>query len=219
LEGKSRVFLKGLLMGTCDIIPGISAGTIAFITGIYLRLINAIKSFSFVLAIDILAWIFGRGRNKNLREDIRKLDLGFLVTLLLGMLTAIILLSRVVSFLLASYFSFTMVFFVGLIIASAGTIFSHIERHHSANMIVALVGLALGVGLVFIVPSGITAPSLGYIFLGGFLAINAMMLPGISGSFILLVMGLYEFMLHAVGNARENSGVLILFIFGCWLRS
>lgn len=212
-NNKFRIFLKGLLMGTCDIIPGISAGTIAFITGIYERLINAIKGFSLVLLWDIILYIIGRGRNKNLRGDIKKLDLGFLLPLLTGILFAIFALSRVISFLLEHYFSYTMIFFVGLILASGKTIFDHIEKHHSANMIYGVFGLAIGISLMWIVPAEIN-PNIYYVFLGGFLAISAMMLPGISGSFILLILGIYGFMLEVLHNLVDRIEFFIAFIVG-----
>jgi putative membrane protein len=208
-----KVFLKGMLMGICDTVPGISGGTIAFITGIYEKLINSIKGFSFLLIFDLILFIFGKGDRRKLKKDISNLNLGFLITLLSGIVMAIFIFSRVMSFLLERHFAFTMVFFVGLIIASAKTIFKHIEKHHSANVVLAFFGLILGVSLAFLVPS-VVEPSLGYVFLGGFLAISAMMLPGISGSFILLVIGIYGFMLNVVKNIFSNFDYIVVFVLG-----
>ncbi len=208
-----NTFLKGVLMGTCDIIPGISAGTIAFITGIYERLINAIKSFSVPFLYDLVLLPFRKEDERRFRDEVKKLDLGFLLSLGAGILTAIFLLSRIMSFLLENYFVFTMVFFVGLILASAKTIFEHIERHHGLNSVVGLIGLVVGISLVFLIPIS-AEPSLLYVFLGGFLAVSAMLLPGVSGSFVLLVLGLYEFILNVINNLFGNLKYVTVFVLG-----
>jgi len=208
-----KVFLKGMLMGICDTVPGISGGTIAFITGIYEKLINSLKGFSFPLLFDCLYFIIGKGDRRKLKKDVAKLNLGFLITLLSGIILAIFIFSRVMSYLLESYFAFTMAFFVGLIIASAKTIFDHIEKHHGANVVLAVVGLVFGASLAFFVPS-VVEPSFGYVFFGGFIAISAMILPGISGSFILLIIGIYGFMLNVVKNVISNLDFFIVFALG-----
>lgn len=200
-------------MGLCDTIPGISGGTIAFITGIYQRLINCIQAFSPRLAGDIFMTLVGKGDKRKLGQDIKRLDLGFLITLLLGIGIAIILFSRVIEFLIDTYAPFLMAFFVGLIFASGIGIFEHIERHHTVNQIIALVGLAIGISLIFLIPQEVV-PSLGYIFLGGFLAISAMLLPGISGAFVLLIMGIYSFMLHVLRDVLGNLSYILIFILG-----
>lgn len=212
------LFLKGILMGICDIIPGISGGTIAFITGIYSRLINAVKSFSPQLVIDFFQYVFRRDKEHLdiLKEDIKKLDLVFLITLGIGIGTAILLGSRVMSFLLKNYFTYTISFFVGLILASSKSIYDKIERHHTKNKLFGLLGLLLGISFVFIIPVNIN-PGLWYVFLGGFLAINAMFLPGISGAFILLILGLYEFILDALHNLLDNINVFVVFGVGAAL--
>ncbi|MFH1802155.1 MAG: DUF368 domain-containing protein [archaeon] len=208
-----KTFLKGLLMGVCDAIPGISGGTIAFITGIYERLINAIKGFSLNFFYGLLLFLIDKGNKKEVKQNLRAIDIGFLVTLLAGILIALIVFSRVMSFLLEGYFSLTMAFFVGLILASAKTIFNHIERHHTVNTIFMLVGLALGISLVFIVPASVN-PGIWYVVLGGFLAISAMVLPGISGSFILLLLGIYQFMINVIKNFPEKIDYIVAFIVG-----
>ncbi|MCA9485414.1 MAG: DUF368 domain-containing protein [Nanoarchaeota archaeon] len=206
-------FLKGMLMGACDVVPGISAGTIAFITGIYERLINAIKGFSPSLILDFVLLIFGKSDRKKFKEDFRKMDLGFLIPLFTGIVLSILIFSHIISYLLENYFSYTMIFFVGLILASAKTIFEHIEKHHTGNILLMFFGLIVGVSLMFIIPANVN-PSLIYVFVGGFLAISAMILPGISGSFVLLVLGLYEFMLNALKNLFSEIGNVVVFILG-----
>ena len=204
------IFLKGILMGICDIIPGISGGTIAFITGIYERLINAVKNISPQLVKDFFSYASKRDapRLSHLKASFRKVDIIFLVILGLGIGTALLIGSRLISFLLENYFVYTISFFIGLIIASSKIIFDHIEKHHTKNIILGFVGLLLGFLLAVLIPVSVT-PTYGYVFLGGFLAISAMFLPGISGAFILLILGLYEFML---GVLHDILGQFLYFI-------
>ncbi len=199
-------------MGVCDIIPGISGGTIAFITGIYARLINSVKSFSPKLVYNIVTYPVNR-RSDSLKEDIKKLDLVFLMILLLGIMSAFLIGSRIIKFLLNEYFAYTLSFFIGLILASSKTIFEHIENHSLKNILFCLLGLILGLLSSMLVPLTIK-PSLGYVLLGGFCAVNAMFLPGISGAFILLIMGLYEFMIGVLNDIRNNISYFLVFIAG-----
>ena len=110
------LFLKGMLMGICDLIPGISGGTIAFITGIYERLINAIKGFNFRLLVDF-------------KKEYKKLDLGFLIVLFAGIIFSILLGSRIIEGLLTNHYAKTISFFVGLILASSFVIYESIKNH------------------------------------------------------------------------------------------
>ncbi len=203
-------------MGICDLIPGISGGTIAFITGIYLRLINAVKSFSFKLIYDLFKFLIGKGRYKDLREDIKKLDLGFLIVLLLGIFSAIFLGSRIIKFLLDNYFSYTLCFFIGLILVSCFIIFENIKNHNWKNILLGVLGFFAGVLFCLLAPVNVV-PSLKYVFIGGFFAISAMFLPGISGAFILLIMGLYEFMINVLHNLSSNLNYFIMFVLGAGL--
>lgn len=212
------LFLKGILMGICDIIPGISGGTIAFITGIYSRLINAVKSFSPKLAGDFFRAIVKRDKQSNtiFKKDIRKLDLKFLITLGAGIAAAFLIGARIIGFLLEYYFVYTILFFIGLILASSIFIFNSIENHSMKNVLFGFFGLLFGLALAIVVPAEIT-PNLTYVFFGGFLAISAMFLPGISGAFILLIMGLYEFMIGVLHNPIENFAYFLVFIIGAGL--
>ena len=132
MKNSVKIYLKGMLMGICDIIPGISGGTIAFITGIYARLINAVKSFSPSLILDLFQYPKNKGK---LIESIKKLDLIFLITLVAGIGTAFLIMSRVISFLLDRYFAFTISFFIGLILASSTVIYKKIENHKPKNIL------------------------------------------------------------------------------------
>jgi len=215
MKNKILIFLKGFLMGVCDLIPGISGGTVAFITGIYTRLINAVKSFSPKLIYDIVTYPINR-KTDRLKEDIKKLDLIFLLILMLGIMSAFLIGSRIIKFLLREYIAYTLSFFIGLILASSKTIFEHIENHNIKNILFCLLGLILGLLSSMLVPL-IVEPSLGYVLLGGFCAVNAMFLPGISGAFILLIMGLYEFMVNVLNDIRNNISYFLVFIAGAIL--
>ncbi len=202
-------------MGICDLIPGISGGTIAFITGIYTRLIDAVKGFSPKLFYDIITYPVSR-KKESLREDIRKLDLIFLLTLVLGITSALLAGSKIIKFLLEEYAAYTLSFFIGLILASSKTIFDHIENHNLKNVLTCFLGLILGV--ILSIPGHLNVtPNLGYVFLGGFCAVSAMFLPGISGAFILLIMGLYEFMIGVLNDIRGNISYFLVFIAGAIL--
>ncbi len=212
MENRFSIFLKGFLMGVCDLIPGISGGTVAFITGIYSRLIGAVKSFSPKLIYDIFTYPIHKKRDR-LKEDIKKLDLLFLLVLMLGISSALLTGSRIIKFLLEDYYAYTLSFFIGLILASSKVIFSHIQNHEIKNISFGLLGFMLGLALCILVPLTVT-PTLGYVFLGGFFAVSAMFLPGISGAFILLIMGLYKFMINVLNDISNNISYFLLFIAG-----
>ncbi len=199
-------------MGVCDLIPGISGGTIAFITGIYTRLIDSVKNFSPKLIYDIFTYPIHKERDR-LKEDIKKLDLLFLLVLMLGIGSALMIGSRIIKFLLMDYYAYTLSFFIGLILASSKIIFNHIQNHNIKNISFGFLGIALGLMLSILVPLNVT-PTLGYVFLGGVFAVSAMFLPGISGAFILLIMGLYEFMINVLNDISGNISCFLVFIAG-----
>lgn len=216
MKERIKLFLRGMLMGLCDLIPGISGGTIAFITGIYEKLINSLKGFSPELFKSIAVFAVGKGNKHDVKENIKKIDLPFLITLVAGIGTAILLFSHGIAYLLEEHFSLTMAFFIGLILTSAKVIFDHIEKHHSWNVFFAALGFIGGLSLLWAIPAEVN-PSLWYVLLGGFVAICAMILPGISGSFILLLMGLYQYMLEAIQNPLMNLKTIIVFLIGAVL--
>jgi putative membrane protein len=198
------LFLKGFLMGIFDIIPGISGGTIAFILGIYLRLMNAIKN---ITPKNIIYSI----KNPKL---FKKFDYHFLIILFLGIITAIFTTSKLIVHLLGTYQNITLIFFVGLILASSKIIYKDIDNHKIKDKFFVIIGLTIGIMVAFLSPSSISDPSYSYILFAGFLAISAMFLPGISGSFILLVLGVYEVILSSLHNLREKHLIIIAFLMG-----
>lgn len=217
---KLSVFLKGMLMGVCDLVPGISGGTIAFVTGIYERLIrdvSRILSFSAIWTILVVSFMFLVKPKENFakaKKVYKKYDIMFLVTLFLGIILAIVLGSRIVLFLLEKHFDFTMSFFVGLIVASSVVIYKKIDDHKLNDRLVGVFGFILGGLLLFLVPVSLNI-GFGYVFLSGFVAISAMFLPGISGSYLLYILGSYEFVLHAVKDF--DFEIISVFVLGAIL--
>lgn len=210
-----KIFLKGILMGICDLIPGISGGTIAFITGIYIRFITAINNLFTYIGKDIVRYLTLREKitTKKIKHDAQRLDLVFLATLFSGILIAVFLGSQTIKFILDDYFVCAISFFIGLILASSKIIYDKIEKHNLRNSIFAFIGFLAGVAASYIIPLSVT-PNLPYVFVGGFFAISAMFLPGISGAFVLLIMGLYEFLIDALNDIWGHLHYLVIFLLG-----
>jgi len=203
-------------MGACDTVPGISGGTMALITGIYQRFIESIKnniSKNFLLMIKALIV----KDTKTFKTLYQKSDIKFLLTLLFGIFTAIFLASKIILSLLENYPAYTLSFFIGLILASSIIIFKEINVHNKNNYISGTFGLVLGLSLIFLIPKTLTVVPLTYVFLGGFLAVSAMFLPGVSGSFVLLVLGLYEIVYNSIHSISENKLLLTTFAAGAIL--
>ncbi|MDR1348977.1 MAG: DUF368 domain-containing protein [Prevotellaceae bacterium] len=184
------IFFKGIAMGAADVIPGVSGGTIAFITGIYERLIDAIKSIN-IKNIKLLL----KGRFK---EFCISVDVAFLGVLLGGIAISFVSLAKLMTFLITGYPLFVWSFFFGLIVAS--TVF--VARSVNWNIKTVATFIIFTVIAFFITSPENTPLSSSseywYIFLCGAIAICAMILPGISGSFILVLMGQYMFMMEAL---------------------
>jgi putative membrane protein len=211
-----KLYLKGLLMGVCDLVPGISGGTIALITGIYERLIKAIYHINPSTVIQFIKALFTLNKSQ-IHTIFKKVDGAFLLILFAGVISAILLGARLMSFLLAFYAPFVLSFFIGLIIASCKGVYQEIQTHSKLNSIFILLGFITGIALAFLSPQHLSNPSLLYISISGFLAIMALFLPGISGSFILLILGLYEFILKAVHNPFAHLDIFISFAIGAIL--
>lgn len=208
-----KTFIKGFAMGTSDVVPGVSGGTIAFITGIYEKFIHSIKNFTTKEFIQ-MKLKFLKGDFKGFKKDFIELGFNFLFTLLFGLFLAIFVMSKLLLYLLSTYQSFTLSFFVGLIIASILFIKKEIKHHNTQNYLVAGIGLLCGLSLIFLNTTNMLSAPLYYIGLGGFLAISAMFLPGISGSFILYVLGLYNIVYGAIHNITRDWKILVSFAIG-----
>lgn len=197
------LYLKGIAMGSADVVPGVSGGTIAFITGIYTELLDSIKSVD----IKALQTLIKEGPKAAWQH----INGTFLVTLLAGILTAIVTLAKVIHYLLDNHAVLLWSFFFGLILASSLHMFKQINQW-SWDKFIALVAGALIAGFISITsPTSIEASYLN-IFCAGSIAICAMILPGISGSFILLLMGLYAPILAAVKGIQLD--VMVIFSLG-----
>ena len=183
------VFLRGVMMGAADIVPGVSGGTIAFITGIYDTLIDSIR------AVD--ATFLRQVASLDFTAAWRHVNGGFLLALLAGIATSIFSLARLISWILEHYPVPLWAFFFGLILASALLLLREVERWTLAPAACLVTGAAVALGIA-LSPAGHVDVGLTGVFLSGFIAICAMILPGISGSFILVLLGMYGSVLSAI---------------------
>jgi putative membrane protein len=185
-------FLKGMAVGIANIIPGVSGGTIALITGIFERLIDAIKSF------DITAFrLLLSGRWKLFVE---RTDFYFLVTLFAGVAVAIITLARLFDFLFHHYPVYIWAFFFGLVLASVYYVGKTVEKWKMSVVLSFLIGTAVAVAVSVINPAKENDSFL-YLLLCGVVAVCSMILPGLSGSFVLILMGNYQLVaIQAINN-------------------
>ncbi|WP_440463756.1 DUF368 domain-containing protein [Psychrobacter sp. ASPA161_6] len=187
------VYFKGMAMGAADIVPGVSGGTIALIAGIYERLINALSSIG-----PHLWQIFRQeGGIKGLVAVWRQVDATFLLCLLLGIATSFLTLAGMIKHLLDNEPLLIWSFFFGLVVATVFILLSEIKRWNIGRAVLFIIGIVTAVTISSL-PLLTTTPSLPYLFFAGAIAICAMILPGISGSFILLLMGAYDTVLEAV---------------------
>ncbi len=197
-------FLNGLAMGAANVIPGVSGGTIALITGIYERLINAIKrcdhnAIKLVLTGKIKqAWEYVDGR--------------FLFLLLSGVAISIVTLARLFEYLLEHHERMTMAFFFGLILLSIVYVAQRISAWTPSVWISLLIGSGVAVGIALLAPAS-ENPAFVYVFICGVAAISSMILPGLSGSFVLIIMGNYSLVLSAINTA--NLSILLPLAMGC----
>jgi len=198
------VYFKGMGMGAADVVPGVSGGTVAFITGIYEELINSLTAFN----VGALKLLFA-GKIKALWQHV---NASFLLVLFGGILTSIFSLTKFISWALINHPLLVWSYFFGLIFASVITMGRDINFKRWLNALVFVLAAWLAFEITRV--SGVQAsPSTLFFFFAGAIAICAMILPGISGSFILLLLGMYQPVIDAVHNF--NGLVLITFAAGC----
>ena len=197
------LYAKGLAMGAADVVPGVSGGTIAFISGIYDELLHSIARVPEALLLLL------RGRIKDAWQ---MANATFLLVLLCGILTSVLTLARLITYLLHHHPIPVWSFFFGLILVSTYLVGREISRWNWSRVLSFVLGLAFAYWITVAAPMqwGSDLPTL---FLAGAIAICAMILPGISGSFILLLLGLYSVVLGAVKDL--NLLVLAVFASGC----
>ena len=201
---KLSLFFKGIAMGAADIVPGVSGGTIALITGIYEELIESIKNIN----IRLFKTLFTNGFNAFWKD----LNGNFLLTLALGILSSILLLAQFISYLLLNHEFKIWGFFFGLIFASGLFLYRQVNTLSSSSFFYLLLGFLFASIISLIGPTS-TPNNYFFVFLTGSVAICAMILPGISGSFILLLLSKYEFIINAIKDLKVD--VLIVFSIGC----
>jgi len=198
------ITLKGLAMGAVEVVPGVSSGTIALITGIYEELLLTIKNFPIAVK-DLL-------KNKfDLKLFWKNMNGSFLLALFLGMGIGVLSLAKLTKHMLEQYPVPMWAFFFGLVLASVWFVLREVKKWKSAYFSLFAVGVIIGF-LITTLSSAETPESLWFIFLSGAIAICAMMLPGISGSFILLILGKYQYLLTAL--TEGNIPVILTFISG-----
>ena len=198
------LYLKGVSMGGADVIPGVSGGTIAFITGIYEELINSLKSIDGE-AIRLLLSL-------KLAKFWKHINASFLITVLAGILTSLLSLARLMTYLLENHPVAIWSFFFGLILVSSPLIMRDIRRWNLGTVIAFLLGIVIAYAITVLSPTE-TPTNLPFIFFCGALAICAKILPGISGAFVLLLIGKYEYMITALIDF--NLPVILVFAVGC----
>ncbi len=197
-------------MGIAEVIPGVSGGTIAFITGIYERLLDAIKSFS--------PSLIGTFRKEGFKGLWTAIDGTFLLTLVAGMVGGIVIGAFGVSYLLEEYPPVIWAFFFGLIIASAIYIGRQIGQWGITEIALLVIGAVVAYLITTIAPVE-WSRSLPVVFIAGAIAISALILPGISGSFMLLLMGMYYFIVtktlkEGVLENFDPQAMLTMAVFG-----
>ncbi len=203
IKDYALISLKGMAMGAADIIPGVSGGTIALITGIYQEFIDAIKSFSSVIPVL---------KNEGFKGAWKHVNAPFLLALFLGIGLSLISLVKVVKYCLEFYPIFLWSFFFGLIIASTYYVAKTVNKWSITSFIGLILGTILVYYLTSISPSE-TSQSYLFVFVSGMLAICAMILPGISGAFILVLLGKYKFIIASLSEFKLD--VIAFFGAGC----
>lgn len=195
--------LKGIGIGSANVIPGVSGGTIALLTGIYERFLNSIKSFNFTSGKLLLSG--------KLKDFCKTTDLWFLLSVLLGVVISTYSLAKLLVYLLAAYPVATWSFFFGLVLISCYYVGLEIKKWNFSTLLCGALGIGIALYISFASPTE-TPDSWWFIMLCGAIAICAMILPGISGSFILVLLAKYEYIMNAIGNL--DIEVLTVFIFG-----
>ncbi|MFD1095471.1 DUF368 domain-containing protein [Salegentibacter chungangensis] len=196
-----KVTLKGMAMGAADVVPGVSGGTIAFISGIYEELITTISSVDFEL---LKIW-----KNNGFMAMWRKMNGAFILALLSGILISIFTVMRLTNYLLEEHPILIWSFFFGLVLASIWFVGKQIPKWNFKVVAALLIGAAVAFYIVSLPPLGSNSSNL-FMFFAGAIAVCAMILPGISGAFILVLLGAYK---H-VTQAAHNFDVKTLAIVG-----
>ena len=202
LKDYAIISLKGVAMGAADVVPGVSGGTIAFISGIYEELIGSINQINLKL--------FSLLKEEGVGSVWKQVNGNFLLALLIGIGVSVLSLARVIRHLLETQPVLIWSFFFGLVLASIIYVAKKITRWYPGTVVLLIAGAALAYFITTLTPqeAEVTYP---FVFLSGALAICAMILPGISGSFILLLLGMYKPVLDAI-HYRDLGVIAVLMV-------
>ena len=205
---KIGIALRGMAMGIAEVIPGVSGGTIAFISGIYKTLLDSISAVDF----SLIGLVF----KGDFKSAFAKINIGFLLPLMVGMGIGLVMAVFGVSYLLAYYPEPLWAFFFGLILASIPYMLKQMSQRNISLTFIFLVGTMAAYMLTSLSPVSASGNML-YIYFAGAIAICALVLPGISGSFILLLLGLYSLIIPTFKSflqSPESGEFLLLAVFG-----
>lgn len=198
------IVLKGIAMGAADVVPGVSGGTIAFISGIYEELLETISSFN-IQALKVLA-------KEGIKPFWKHINGSFITTLFLGIAISIISLAKLITFLLHNHPLLLWGFFFGLIVASVFLVGKKVAKWQLSHVLALIVGTVIAFFITILNPME-NPDTLWFVFISGAIAICAMILPGISGSFILLLLGSYELILSSIKDLKIIT--ILTFGVGC----
>lgn len=196
--------IKGAIMGAANVIPGVSGGTMALVMGIYERLINSINHLNF----NTLKKIF---ITRDFKSFAKNTDLFFLISITVGIFVSIFSLSILLEFLFETHKILVLSYFFGLIFASVFFVGKTIKKYSPLSIFLFLIGFLIAGGMVFISPSSSNSSFL-FLIISGAIAMFSMILPGLSGSFVLLLLGNYELIICAINDL--NFSILVPFGIG-----
>ncbi|MVO10506.1 DUF368 domain-containing protein [Flavobacterium sp. TP390] len=199
------ITLKGIAMGAADVVPGVSGGTIAFISGIYEELIESINKINFSVIKGI--------KENGIKNTWAAINGNFLVALILGIAISVVTFSKIIIHLLDTQPIVVWSFFFGLVIASILFIWKEISTWSWKAIVSLLIGIVISYYITIAKPTE-SPDSYWYLFISGFLAIIAMILPGVSGAFILLLMGSYQTVIGTINQLREGLSTVNFEIIG-----
>ena len=198
------ISLKGIAMGAADVVPGVSGGTIAFISGIYEELLQSISNIKLGLLKTL--------KNEGFKAAWTELNGNFLLSLFIGIIVSFLSLAKVISWLLETHPILLWSFFFGLVLASIIYVAKQIEKWNVISILLLIATTAIAYVITTLPPLVSEDSSMPFIFLAGAIAICAMILPGISGSFILVLLGAYKPVLNALTN--KDIPVIVVFMLG-----
>ena len=199
------VAVKGFFMGAANVVPGVSGGTIALLTGIYSRIINAIDALMRISNWKLLL-------KGDLKAFWKAVEGRFLLALGIGVVVSVFTLAKLMEYVLANHPVQTWAFFFGLILASVYYMLRDIKNLKWLDAVQVFAGLVLGLVVCTLTPTR-TPDTMWFVFICGAIAVCTMILPGISGSFILVILGKYDYIMRAV--SALDLPTLFVFALGC----